>query len=377
MIPSTILRELLIVTFLAGALRAPLATPLAREADARPPPAQPRGRAEALASPGEGEAPQQAPAPGPVQAPAPGQSREQEKDKEQEKGGGARGSIEEEIERARRRFQAQLGQGAFSPEDLQLEHLNAEDERVVGEASVRAILGRFRRAPIDAPASLYVRKVGALVATASSRRDLPHHFVLLEAEEAQAFSSPGGYVFITVGALKIIRSEAELAFLLAHEVAHIERRHGLLTLVRGQLDIQKRDARARLDALTGRGPSAVEAGLRKRMDELSNQIVQARGLPDEEEADALGLAHLAAVGYDPHATVDVLERLCHEEEASAAAGRPVPPLLRTHPGSKERLESLRPTLEKLPPGGVVAAERYRESVLAPSGPPGAKEAVGK
>src|SRR5258708_37675708 len=59
----------------------------------------------------------------------------------------------------------------------------------------------------------------------STRREVPYHFGILDSEVVTAYAMPGGFVFITRGALANMSSEAELAGVLAHEIAHVEGRH--------------------------------------------------------------------------------------------------------------------------------------------------------
>lgn len=272
-------------------------------------------------------------------------------------GGFERGAIEEEIRRARERFRAEEG-----PEALRVESFSDADEASVGEATARAILARFRALPAGSRASVYVRKVGALLAAGSSRPGVPYRFVVLDAEEANAFAAPSGYVFVTAGALRFARDEAELAFLLAHEIAHVERRHGLAQICRARLDLEKRAARERAEALAepleGEAKARLE-DLRKRTDELSDLVVRGYGRDDELEADRLGLDLVSRAGYDPEAALRALERITGPRGEEEPA---IPKLFRSHPAAEERLAAARRALAGMPRGGAVPVRRYEEAV---------------
>ncbi|MGQ9592634.1 MAG: M48 family metalloprotease, partial [Planctomycetota bacterium] len=250
-----------------------------------------------------------------------------------------RGSIEEEMRRARERFLAEEGAGGLSAEAF-----SDADEASVGEATARAVFARFRAFPADSRASLYVRKVGALLAARSSRPGVPYRFAVLVADEVNAFAAPYGYVFVTAGALRFAKDEAELAFLLAHEIAHVERRHGLAQICRARLDLEKRAARGRADALAE--PLEAEAKarleeLQKRMDELSDLVVRGYGREDEREADLIALDLVSRTGYDPQAALRLLERIA---EAGGKEELPIPKLFRSHPRPEERLAAARRAL---------------------------------
>jgi hypothetical protein len=73
----------------------------------------------------------------------------------------------------------------------------------------------------------YISVVGRNVARFSSRPELPWTFGILENETPNAFSAPGGYVFVTTGLLKKITNEAQLAGVLSHEIGHVVHKHSL------------------------------------------------------------------------------------------------------------------------------------------------------
>jgi beta-barrel assembly-enhancing protease len=73
----------------------------------------------------------------------------------------------------------------------------------------------------------YVAELGKRLASASSRPTLPWTFVILENDASNAFSAPGGYVFVTTGLFKSVTNEAQLAGVLAHEIGHVVEKHAL------------------------------------------------------------------------------------------------------------------------------------------------------
>src|SRR5918995_5941818 len=102
--------------------------------------------------------------------------------------------------------------------------ISEKEERDLGEgvsATVRSEFGVLQ----DAAVTKYVSLVGNVLAKASTRPDLKWEFIVLDTDGVNAFASPGGIVHITRGALGLIKSEAELAGVLAHEIAHITKKH--------------------------------------------------------------------------------------------------------------------------------------------------------
>src|SRR3989304_5687225 len=74
--------------------------------------------------------------------------------------------------------------------------------------------------------------IGARLAAVSDRRDLPWRFHILNQKEVNAISLPGGFIYVTRGMLRFVQSDDELAFVLAHEVAHVNQRHHVSLLER-------------------------------------------------------------------------------------------------------------------------------------------------
>jgi predicted Zn-dependent protease len=103
-------------------------------------------------------------------------------------------------------------------------HISDREERALGEEvsqKIRTEFGVFQ----DHHVARYVTLVGSVMTKASSRPDLNWEFIVLDTDGVNAFASPGGIVHITRGALGLIKSEAELAGVLGHEIAHITGRH--------------------------------------------------------------------------------------------------------------------------------------------------------
>ena len=76
----------------------------------------------------------------------------------------------------------------------------------------------------------YVEFIGKKIAAVSDRHDIIYHFKVIESDELNAFALPGGWVYIYTGLLRHLRNEAELAFVLGHEVGHIVGRHAVRRL---------------------------------------------------------------------------------------------------------------------------------------------------
>ena len=155
----------------------------------------------------------------------------------------------------------------------------------------------------DPELDAYVNKVGMAVAAASSRYELSWRFVVFESKQAEAFSAPGGFVFVSDGLLKQLKDESELAGLLAHQVAHVCLGHGAAELDRAMgTDVKGGQPEALMEQLVLKAHSLLRA---------------ARPGVAEREADAFGATYAACAGYDPAGLAQVYRRVGAPEAAGA------------------------------------------------------------
>lgn len=94
----------------------------------------------------------------------------------------------------------------------------------------RRVLQSFTLLEDNHPKVQYVRRIGNTLATFGTRQDIKYRFYVCKADMINAFALPGGFVVITVGMLEILENDDELAWIIGHELTHIEKRHALLQL---------------------------------------------------------------------------------------------------------------------------------------------------
>jgi predicted Zn-dependent protease len=174
----------------------------------------------------------------------------------------------------------------------------------------------------------YVQRVGARIAAESDRAQLPWTFRVVDDAMPNAFGMPGGYVFVTRGLLGVLDSEAELAAVIAHEIAHVAARHGVQALARqsgaeiGVWAVPISGLRS-LDAGSGLG-----AGLLFREHEAEA----------ERQADDLAFRYALAAGYDVREMADVFAALGRVEIIGGRSA--LPPWLTTHRDPGQRAETM-------------------------------------
>ena len=232
--------------------------------------------------------------------------------------------------------------------------IGPEKEQEIGFGIAATVAGRYPL--VDDPELIrYVNLVGQAVAQQSIRYgEIPFRFGVLDTDDVNAFAAPGGYIFVTRGALGVMESEAALAGVLAHEVAHVDQQHVLdeirrssvMQSVREEADL---DA-AILDRLAELGGSMLFMGLSRE---------------DEMESDSLGVLYAVATGYQAGGLVQFLERLVEAEQAEGEVSEGMKEWVATHPSTAERLEALRSQLERMgvdPGAGQAVADRFRRYV---------------
>jgi beta-barrel assembly-enhancing protease len=182
---------------------------------------------------------------------------------------------------------------------------------------------------VDDPAiAEYVNRVGQNL-TRNSDSKLPLTIKVIESEEPNAFSLPGGFFFVHTGLIANSESEAELAAAMAHEIAHIAARHSTRQATRGQMVNLATIPLIFIGGWPGYGGrSGSQIGGPLANSAMSREF--------EDEADILGLQYLYKTGYDPAAFVDFFERMQSlEQKKPGFASR----LLATHPQMADRVRN--------------------------------------
>jgi predicted Zn-dependent protease len=179
-----------------------------------------------------------------------------------------------------------------------------------------------------------VRDIGARIAAVSDRRELIYTFSVIEDEEVNAFSLPGGYVFFNSGLVKKASTDDELAGVVAHEVAHVAARHAVRRFESG-LGLQ-------LATLATIAAGQGEAAKGLSVASQAAQLAYAR--QDELDADRLAVKYMKTAGFDPKGMLSFLEKLRDSyQDKSRYLPRGVirPHYALTHPYVPERVRAVK------------------------------------
>lgn len=211
--------------------------------------------------------------------------------------------------------------------------MSPEREAQLGAAAARQVAEQMGL--VEAPGLVaYVQTLGARVAEASPRRDVPYRFHVVDMHEANAFALPGGYIYVSRGLLALTNSEDELANVIAHEVAHVAARHAA----------QRETSALGVGVLSALGTIAAAAlggaDAARTVGELGQVagagLIASYGRDQEREADRLGQQMAAVSGWDPGAMATFLRTLESETRLRTGASRR-PTFLDSHPATPERI----------------------------------------
>ena len=267
----------------------------------------------------------------------------------------------------------------INPDDVRgaTTELDEPEEIELGRAVSSALGSRYKLLRDD-PLTRYVALVGNAVAQQSDRPDLRYYFGVLDTTEVNAFAAPGGYVFITSGTLLLMRDEATLAAVLAHEIGHIALRHHVETIkTEKQAALTKGIGASALRVgsgyIRGAAGSAATAPLNSPLmnvlaDGAFNAVLKGFSRAEEEQADAVGVKYAARAGYDPAGLRDFLRAVEDGGKQPAKSGF-VAKFTATHPGTDERLRDQDNQLKTMPAGGRRAATRFEQRAMKPPSPP--------
>jgi predicted Zn-dependent protease len=153
----------------------------------------------------------------------------------------------------------------------------------------------------------YVNLICATITENSSIYDEEFTVVVLNDDKVNAFAVPGGYIFVTKGMISICRDESELAGVIAHEVAHVIRRHGLQEISKRAANIAADKAFDELDEEVGKTEEEVD--LEEMIESTYDKVLHPRLIKYELEGDKVGSVLLANAGYDPFGLVRISQRI--------------------------------------------------------------------
>lgn len=234
-----------------------------------------------------------------------------------------------------------LGGGASS--------VSLQDEWQLGQ-QLAAQVAQQTRFVNDRTANAYLRNVGERIHAQTPLANLPFNFYIVDDNDVNAFSIPGGHVYVNRGLVAQADKEDMLASVLAHEISHIVARHALKQMEQ---------------ANTINTLGTILLGNAGALAQIAGQIVAGGAMArfsrgDEREADNLGLQYLAAARYDPHGMLDMFQKLLSLENSRPGA---VARFFADHPGTQDRINDISGRISRMGNvGGTVDTPSYHSNL---------------
>ena len=241
-----------------------------------------------------------------------------------------------------------LGGCEINPEtgNLNFNTVRPDEEKEIGAEAHRQVLTEFGGVYYDPALAEYVERVGQKLAEQSNIRNFDYQFTILDSPTINAFALPGGYIYITRGLLALLSSEAELAGVLGHELAHVTARHGAQRLSR--MRAEERFCAAFI--------CDFELPVLSDMAAIGLDLAFGGFTREQElEADELGIRYMRSAGYAPYSMTAFLKKLKAQTDLEAEiAGltieqREARGYSSTHPLTEDRI-----ALSSETPSGVEA-----------------------
>ena len=232
--------------------------------------------------------------------------------------------------------------------------ITPEDEYYLGRAVAVNVLNQHRYQYVDAGQvqagrlspglTNYIFHIAKILVTAAERKPLKgdrqtplagYHFIVLNSPEINAFAAPGGYIFLTTGILRLARNEDEVAGILAHEMCHVIRGHGINAIQKARWNrVKKIFFSEAASGVFGDQAAATEFLNAAVSDILKRMIMEGYSQKAEYDADACGIRLTAIAGYNSWSLYNII-RAMDKRGGGHQRG-----FYKTHPTPMARMKNL-------------------------------------
>ncbi len=225
--------------------------------------------------------------------------------------------------------------------------LGPAHQAALGRRSVQQMEDRYGGLSSDANLQNGVQQIGARLAGQSAASQAPFQFafrVLADQETTNAFAIPGGHIYVTEALLAKLQSNAEVAAILAHQMAHLVQQHGFDRLAKATLSDGQTGAVVMASFLDESLPTDITS---PQVAQLISETVDLHYIQDEEQrSDIQAIQFLAQAGFDPNGLIRALQQLQTTESGMQTA------FTETHPNPTRRLSDIRSEIQRIFPQGV-------------------------
>lgn len=223
------------------------------------------------------------------------------------------------------------------------EQISPENEYYIGRATAAIILNDYNLYN-EPNLTKYLNKICGAITINSEKPDLynGYYVAVLDSDEINAMATPGGHILITRGLLKCTSNEEELASVIAHEIAHIQKQHSISSIKTSRFkDLSLNVASLAINESDNDEAKQMMSVFGDSVDDVVSSLVL-NGFSQEQEfeADSYALELLNNAGYNPHSIVNMLKTL-EQNQANHKRG-----FVKTHPEPKKRIKKIEKELKK-------------------------------
>jgi len=242
-----------------------------------------------------------------------------------------------------------------------LEDFTPQQEYYIGRSVGAIVLVKYR-ALADARANAYLNTLGQTMARVSDMPELfgGYHFVVLDSDDINAFATPGGHIFITRGLIRCCRTEDELAAVLAHEIGHVQLRHGMQAIEKARMtEALTILAQEGAKSLGSREVAQLTQAFGGVISDITNTMINnGYSRSYEYQADAAAVSILERMGYSPGALTRMLNIMAKQIRPGGTD------FAKTHPSPQNRIAQLKEEGKAFPEGETpsVRKERFTKAV---------------
>ena len=217
------------------------------------------------------------------------------------------------------------------------EQISPENEYYIGRATAAIILNDYDLYN-EPNLTKYLNKICGAITINSEKPDLynGYYVAVLDSDEINAMATPGGHILITRGLLKCTSNEEELASVIAHEIAHIQKQHSISAIKTSRFkDLSLNVASLAINESDNDEAKQIMSVFGDSVDDVVSSLVL-NGFSQEQEfeADSYALELLNNAGYNPHSIVNMLKTL-EQNQANHKRG-----FVKTHPEPKKKIKKI-------------------------------------
>jgi Zn-dependent protease with chaperone function len=217
--------------------------------------------------------------------------------------------------------------------------ISREEQRQLGLQAAAEVYKQMPVLPDDSSETQYIRRLGQrLVATIPSETSWPFEFHVIPQKDINAFALPGGEMFVNIGTITAAENEAQLAGVMAHEMAHVYMQHSAKQMEKAQLT---QGLAGLAGAILGARGGALGSLGRVGAQVTAGMVMLKYSRSDETQADAVGAIILYKAGYNPQALADFFNTL----EAQGGTG---PQFMSDHPNPGNREAAIQKEVQEWP-----------------------------